>query len=214
MIETQTNSIEKLRKMKTFKNIEIVGWTKKNLSAIIRIGFADYGDYRYGCLYAISQEGEIYRPIMHGAEFFTSENLPEAAKWVLTKEQVYNEKSQTIIDTINKEFSTQTGSLDAFIRITFEYRQLIEWSAVHNIEVPSEYNSSAYYTMKQAVELFKEKQKLQEELTKLKQTSSALRKELDTLKNKVFTKFFVGKLGKRASTRRNQENNFINLILN
>lgn len=198
--------------MTTHKNVEILGWTKKNLSAVIRIGKADYGDFRNGTIYAISQMGEIYRPIDFNEEFFTRENLPESANWVLTKEQIFSEKSLRIISTINKEFASQTGSLDSFIRTKFEYEGLINGTSIHRIEMPEVYEGSVYYPMLNALKFFKEKMKLQQDLTKSHERSSKLATELISLKSRVFAKFFVGKLGKRASTRRNQEEKFINAI--
>ena len=193
------------------KNFEIVGYTKKNLSPIVRVGFADYGDFRNGIKLAASwATGDFYRPV-YTEEYFTVDTLPEDAKWVL-KEFKLSEKAMKVVLTINNEFSSQSRSLSDYIRIFFDYHRKIYSMSIHNIDFPTEFKCD-YWAMYNCLGFFKENTELSNQLSDCRKINSEIVKTLNNIREVVFNKFYVGKLGKSGRTKQNQMNNFFKTLL-
>jgi len=194
-------------------NIEIIGYTKRNLSYVIRIGFADYGDFRIGTLYALSQFGHIYRPVNYNEGYYTPETLPSENQWIRCKELPgFSQDTKKIIETINSQFHGQSHNLNRYIRTLFEYEQEINHTSIHHIKMPTEYDYS-YHVMDKALELYKKSNRLEKELKEKSNLCAQYATQLLNLKNKVFAKFFVGKLGIRSETQRKQRDRFIESII-
>ena len=193
------------------KNFEIIGYTKKNLSPIIRVGFADYGDFRNGIKFAASWDnGNFYRPV-YVEEYFTVDTLPDSAKWVLRDFEL-SPTAQQIVNTINNEFSSQSKSLSDYIRISFNYYSKIYSMSIHNIDFPTEFKCD-YWAMYNCLGLLKEKTELSNKLSDCQKRNTEISKVLTKIRETVFNKFYVGKLGKREYTRQNQMNNFFKTLL-
>ena len=194
------------------KNIELIGYTKINLSPIYSIGLADYGDFRNSVnLVASWSTGDFYRPF-YGDDFFTKENLPDSAKWVLRGLELSN-RANEIVSKINSEFSTQSRSLASYIHTYFNYKINVEHTQIHHIDFPCEW-SICEYSMIRCIELTKEVEAKSKALKIATERIIELRKMYDKLALCVFNKFFVGRLGKTAKTRSNQLIKFIQLLTN
>ena len=179
-------------------NYKIIGYTKKNLSPILFVGFADYGDFRNGAKLVLSLNSmEFYRPFKYGEEFFSPDNLPENAMWALDKKIELSEKAVSIVKKINTEYSSQSHSLSMYIDTHFDYHQKITRLQTHNIELPCEFCKD-YYPMCKALEFFNENNKLQKDVFLLKDRLTEVKKSYELLRVAVFNKFFVGK---KAKTR-------------
>lgn len=193
-------------------NYNIIGYTKKNLNPIYAIGLADYGDYRFKFKLVASISGSFYRPLFIGEEYYTDENLPNEFKFILSRNVFLNDESKKLISVINKEFSTQTPSIVKYIRVYFNYYRRVQCTAIHHISFPLEYNSIAYHAMSVALDEYDEKLRYQKQLNETSVKLSKLQIEYRKLKENVFNKFYVGKLGKRQSTVNKQIDNFIQKI--
>lgn len=193
-------------------NYKIIGYTKKNLNPIYAIGLADYGDYRIKFNLVASISGSFYRPLFNDEEYHTEENLPNEFKFILTRNVFLSDESKELISVINKEFSTQTPSIVNYIKVYFNFFRKIHATAIHNISFPLEYNSIAYIAMSDALIEYDEKLRYKKQLNETRVKLSNLHIEYRKLKENVFNKFFVGKLGKRQSTVNKQIDNFIQKI--
>ena len=192
------------------KNIELIGYTKINLSPIYRIGLADCGDYRNSIkLVASWSTGDFYRPF-YGDDYFTKEILPDSAKWVLRGLDL-SRQSNGIVSKINSEFSTQSRSLASYIRTYFNYKTNIEHTQIHRIDFPCEWSNCEYYMIR-CIDLTKEVEAKSKALKIATDRIVELRKMYDNLALCTFNKFFVGRLGKTAKTRSNQLIKFIQLL--
>jgi hypothetical protein len=193
-------------------NYNIIGYTKKNLSPIYAIGLADYGDYRFKFNLVASISGSFYRPLFIGEEYYTDENLPNEFKFILSRNVFLSDESKELISVINKEFSTQTPSIVNYIKVYFNFFRKIHATAIHNISFPLEYNSIAYIAMSDALIEYNEKLRYEKQLNETRVKLSNLHIEYRKLKENVFNKFYVGKLGKRQSTVNKQIDNFFQKI--
>lgn len=193
-------------------NYKIIGYTKKNLNPIYAIGLADYGDYRIKFNLVSSISGSFYRPLFNDEEYYTEENLPNEFKFILTRNVFLSDESKKLISVINKEFSTQTPSMVNYIRVYFNYYRRIHCREIHHISFPLEYNSIVYHAMSVALDEYDEKLRYQKQLNETSVKLSNLQIEYRKLKENVFNKFYVGKLGKRQSTVNKQIDNFIQKI--
>ena len=172
------------------KNIELIGYTKINLSPIYRIGLADHGDYRKSIkLVASWSTGDFYRPF-YGDDYFTSETLPDDAKWVL-RGLALSTRANDIILKINSEFSTQSRSFVSYIHTYFNYKTNVEHTQIHNIEFPYEW-SNCEYSMSRCIVLSKELEAKSKSLKVSTERVIELRKMYDNLALCTFNKFFVG----------------------
>lgn len=194
------------------KNIELIGYTKINLSPIYRIGLADYGDYRSCIKLVVSwSTGDFYRPF-YGDDYFTKETLPDSAKWVLRGLELSN-RANEIVSKINSEFSTQSRSLASYIHTYFNYKTNVERTQIHHIEFPCEW-SSCEYSMRRCVMLAKEVEAKSKALKIATERIVDLRKMYDKLALCTFNRFFIGRIGKTSKTRSNQLIKFIQLLTN
>jgi hypothetical protein len=194
-------------------NVAVVGYTKKNLSPVIRVGFADCGDFSVCCHFAVKRgDGDIYRVVKLVEEFYTPEKLPEEAKWVLESRVELSVDTLKVVETINKEFSTQSGSLAKYIPVYFEYQLEFCCGQTGQIKCPTAY-APDYHPMSNAIEYRERFEKAENSLRGWWFENHRLIAEIETLKERVFDKFFVGKLGKKKVTRDAQQNRFISAIL-
>lgn len=193
-------------------NYKIIGYTKKNLNPIYAIGLADYGDYRIKFNLVSSISGSFYRPLFIGEEYYTDENLPNEFKFILNRNVFLSDESKELISVINKEFSTQTPSIVNYIKVYFNFYRRVHCTAIHNISFPLEYNPIAYDAMSVALNEYDEKLRYQKQLNETRVKLSNLHIEYRKLKEGVFNKFYVGKLGKRQSTINKQIDSFIQKI--
>lgn len=180
------------------KNIELIGYTKINLSPIYRIGLADYGDYRHNIsLVASWSTGDFYRPF-YGDDYFTEKTLPDESKWVL-RGLVLSNHANNIVSKINSEFTTQSRSLASYIRTYFEYKTKIEGERIHNIEFPGEWSNNEY-PMRRSILLTKEVEAKGKALKIATERIVELREMYDKLRTSVFNKFYVGYRGTAKTT--------------
>lgn len=198
-------------------NFRVIGYTKKNLSPVVRVGYADFGDFRHGTNIISDWDGNFYRPsVISNAgiefnEFYYKEFLPNEFSKVAEREYVPSEKSKRIISEINKTYIGSVPNIVDYIVTLFRYETYVCGNSIHNVVFPEKY-SIDYHIMLNAIRLKEELEELKRKHTLTTMQRNSCESELRKLKDKVFNRFFVGKIGKNKATIDKQRETFINLI--